>query len=170
MLVVTIAAILLGIGVPALNSMVRANELKSAKSTVLATLSFARGEATARREQIIACSSTNGASCSGSTDWTNGWIIYQDANEDNALTTDDCNPTTDCLLRVQGALSGQVTLNGSGNYLGYTNIGTRVTTGSNSLTLCRDDAEDANDTGRSYGFQITDAGLNRLNDGTATCP
>ena len=170
MIVIAIASVLLTIGVPAMTSMIRGNELKSSRSTVLNTLAYSRGESAARREQVIVCSSIDGLTCSGATDWSNGWIIFRDLNTDNALTIADCDPASECLLRVQDALPDQVAFNSPGTFLGYTDIGTRVVDGLSSFRLCAGDAEAADDSSRSFTFNITDAGLNRISGGTVSCP
>jgi len=112
--VLTILAILLTLAVPSFNELIQSNRLSADASNVLSQLAYARSEATKRRSHIVICGSRDQFNCDPSTgaNWSAGWIIFADSNGDGILAanappcpTDTPTTTSDCVLRVQGALS-----------------------------------------------------------------
>ena len=81
---------------------------------LLSALHITRSEAVKLNSKVTICSSSDGKSCSGSTDWSNGWIVFVYAKDDQAGTEEECATIdTDCLLRVQEAVSDdQLTVTG----------------------------------------------------------
>jgi type IV fimbrial biogenesis protein FimT len=100
MMTVSIAAILLAIGVPSFKYVTSANRASSEINGLLGDLQFARGEAIKEGQTVTICASTNGTSCSGSTSWNTGWIVFSDAPP---LGTIEGN---DAILKVQPQFSG----------------------------------------------------------------
>lgn len=82
MVVVTVAGILLVIGVPALQTWVRDNRLVTETNNLVAHLNLARSEAIKRRKRVAICSSRDAGAavpaCDGGTDWSTGWVVFQD--------------------------------------------------------------------------------------------
>lgn len=82
MLVVTIAGILLGIGIPAMGNLIRSARITGAANDVMAGLHFARSEAIKRRVPVTFCASTdplnNNPVCVASPLLT-GWIAFVDS-------------------------------------------------------------------------------------------
>jgi type IV fimbrial biogenesis protein FimT len=72
---VALAAIILSIGVPGFTSFIQNNRAATHSNDIVTALNLARNEATRRGAPVIVCSSADGASCSGSTDWTTGWVV-----------------------------------------------------------------------------------------------
>jgi type IV fimbrial biogenesis protein FimT len=99
LLVVTaIVAILLGIGVPSYRYISNSYRISSEVNGLLGDLQFARGEAIKEGVTITACVSRDGATCdAGSTTWQEGWIVFQDLNNDQTVDPGDA------VLRVQTA-------------------------------------------------------------------
>ena len=97
---VAIAAILLGVAMPSLRSMIGRNQVAAAVNELSATLQFARAEAVSRNRCISLCSSTTTANvlattptlptCAASKSWASGWIMYIDKScgADPAALTD----------------------------------------------------------------------------------
>ncbi len=79
-LVVTlsIAAILLTIGVPSFQDLMRNNRSAAQVNEFLTALNLARSEAVKRGASVSVCSSTDSATCrtSSVTNWADGWILY----------------------------------------------------------------------------------------------
>lgn len=100
MITVSIAAILLAIGVPGMQDFVRNNRRAAEVNNLVATLQVARSEAVSRNKRVGVCSSTDGANCASSTTWDSGWIAFVD--EDNDGTEDDGEE----ILRVDPAPTG----------------------------------------------------------------
>ncbi|MBK8535774.1 MAG: GspH/FimT family pseudopilin [Candidatus Competibacteraceae bacterium] len=113
---VAIAAILLAIGVPSFQEMMRNNRVAAHTNDLLSSLNLARSEAIKRGVRVSLCKSSDGLSCATTGDWTQGWIVFVDT--DNDATVD----AGENILRVHGALTGGDTLVGStdvSNYISY---------------------------------------------------
>jgi type IV fimbrial biogenesis protein FimT len=102
LLVVTaIAAILLGIGAPSYRYISNSYRISSEVNGLLYDLQFARGEAIKEGVTITACVSRDGATCdAGSITWQEGWIVFQDLNNDQTVDPGDA------VLHVQSAFGG----------------------------------------------------------------
>ncbi|SRR5579859_6863311 len=100
MITISIAAILLAIGVPSFKYVTSANRASSEINGLLGDLQFARGEAIKEGQTVTICASVNGTSCSGSTSWNTGWIVFSDA-----IPLGIVDPN-DAILKVQAPFSG----------------------------------------------------------------
>ena len=123
-----IAAIVLSIGVPSFQTYIQ-NSRMSTDITELATaLQLARNTAVTQRTRVTLCKSSDGATCpvgAGSGDWSQGWLMFTDPNDDGVL---DAGET---VLRVHEALSGD------GTFVGNNNVVNRVTFTAKGLALGR---------------------------------
>ncbi len=99
LMTITVMAILLAIGVPSFKFVTSANRASSEINGLLGDLQFARGEAIKEGQTVTICASANGTSCSGSTSWETGWIVFSDAPP---LGTIEGN---DAILKIQPAFS-----------------------------------------------------------------
>src|SRR5215469_5619127 len=102
LLVVTaIVAVLLGIGVPSYRYITNSYRMSSEVNGLLGDLQFARSEAIKEGQMVTACVSRDGATCDvGSTTWQEGWIVFQDVNNDQTVDPGDT------VLHVQTTFSG----------------------------------------------------------------
>ena len=109
-----IVGILVSVGVPSLKSFMQSNQLVAATNELISAMHVARSEAIKANSRVTICSSDDGATCSGDDDWTDGWIVFIDANGDLAGTGTVCSaPNTDCLLRIHdGFTDDQLTVSG----------------------------------------------------------
>ena len=82
MTAVALLAVLVVIGVPAFNSTISSNEAVAKSNSFLSALKLARTEATKRRQNIIVCASNNQTDCV-SNNWSDGWIVFVDADNDS---------------------------------------------------------------------------------------
>jgi type IV fimbrial biogenesis protein FimT len=81
---------------------------------------MARNEAVKRGSGSVICASDDQATCSDSDDWTTGWIVFSDIDQDGTLEldanldgTEDCE-NDDCVVRTRGNLvKGTVSGNGT---------------------------------------------------------
>lgn len=89
MIAVSVAAILLAIGVPGMQDFVRNNRRAAEVNNVIASLQIARSEAVARNRRVGICASTNMTACAGSTTWENGWIVFVDNDRDGDRDNDE---------------------------------------------------------------------------------
>lgn len=75
MITLAVAAIVLSLGVPGFKSFMQNNRAATHTNDLITALNLSRSEATRRGTPIIVCSSTDGTRCSGSTDWSTGWVV-----------------------------------------------------------------------------------------------
>lgn len=164
-LIVTLAlaAILLTIGVPAFQEMIRNNRAAVHANEFMSALNVARSEAIKRGQRVVLCKSSDGASCATTNLWDQGWIVFVDTDNDAGV---DAGET---IIRVYGALKGDNTLQGStdvADYISYSPDGiARLTSGTalaadTKLTfeLCvsgKKNAIEINQTGRARVDKIT---------------
>ncbi len=101
MITLFIVSILLTVGVPSLRTFMQGNQLIAATNELVSALHVARSEAIKLNTRVSICESSNGTSCSATGDWSNGWIVFVDADGGLDNTGAPCTSlNTDCLLRV----------------------------------------------------------------------
>ena len=79
---IAIASILCAVSLPALGSLMRSGQSRSAHNALVAALNLARGSAVSRQSDVSICPSTDGATCDNAVWWQNGWIVFADPNHD----------------------------------------------------------------------------------------
>lgn len=134
-LIITLAlvAILTMVAVPSFQNSIKNNRAATQSNELLSALSLARNESIKRNVRVTVCSSTNGATCAGSTNWANGWIVFVDSDNngsfnDNGVaplceTGTDNLPSEDCLLRAFPSLKGSPVLTATANFIQYSSSG-----------------------------------------------
>jgi type IV fimbrial biogenesis protein FimT len=144
MLVVTIAGILLGIGIPAMGNLIRSARITGAANDVMAGLQFARSEAIKRRVPVTLCTSANPLAanpvCTASALLT-GWIAFVDDNGDNIADASDGNGVRDVgelLLLQREPLPNTITGRSTANPFRatYLNTGFALNVNQTQLVLC----------------------------------
>lgn len=98
--VIAIVAILMSIGVPSYRSVTTSSRVSTEINSLLGDLQFARSQALKQGQPVTACISVNGSTCSSSTLWQSGWIVFSDPNANGTVDTGET------VWRVQRALSG----------------------------------------------------------------
>ena len=78
----SVLMILAGIGLPSFQEAIRGFRLTSALTAYSADFAFARTGAIGRSRKVVACPSTDGRRCSLDGDWSQGWMVFVDANGD----------------------------------------------------------------------------------------
>jgi len=78
-----IAVILMAIAVPSFNSFIRDSTLRSETNTLSSSISLSRSEAVRRGENVRI------TAVSGSDNWSTGWRIWVDTNNNSAFDDDD---------------------------------------------------------------------------------
>ncbi len=76
---VAIAAIVLGMGVPGFQQLIRANRTVTEVNRLVTALSLARSEAVKRNATVAMCRAS-GSNCSlaPGVNWENGWVVFTD--------------------------------------------------------------------------------------------
>ena len=98
MVVTAIVAILLSIGVPSYRYITNSYRMSSEVNGLLGDLMYARSEALKEGQYVSVCASVDGATCSGTTAWNTGWIVFSNP-------TNGAEPTVG-ILRMQQKFTG----------------------------------------------------------------
>lgn len=114
---VVVIGIVAAIAVPAWMEFVRRNRVATTANRLVAALHYARGKAVQSSNGVSLCASSDGSTCTGATDWSVGWLVYEDAN-------DDGDPDTGEVLRIWDGVADTLTLTGSSSQLTYQPTGT----------------------------------------------
>jgi type IV fimbrial biogenesis protein FimT len=105
MSMLAVVSILVTVGLPLMNVFFESNRMISNTNDLVAGLNIARSEAIKQQMRVTMCQSSNTTACSGTNQWEDGWIVFQDPNG---------NATVDAgerLLRLNaGADGNQVTI------------------------------------------------------------
>jgi type IV fimbrial biogenesis protein FimT len=116
--VLTIAGILLAIGVPGYLSLIQNNKVVSATNKLAASLNLARIEAIKRGLHVGICPANSAlTACGTSSQWTQGWIVFADANNNNSVDS-----STD-LISVTNALPQGSTVTSTSAIITYDSTG-----------------------------------------------
>ena len=138
LITVVIAAILVALAVPAMQSFVQNNRITAQLNELTTALVFTRSEAIKRKQVITICSSSNSTLCGGN--WNEGWIIFRDIDNDGVL---DAGTDEEPPLRAREGLSGGTTLveTSSKTSLRFDQVGSVNTTANFEMRIpgCRGD-------------------------------
>ncbi|MEJ2480482.1 MAG: GspH/FimT family pseudopilin [Acidihalobacter sp.] len=160
MVVVALVAVFALIGIPSYRSITTTNRMATEMNAFVGDLQFARSEAIKRGQFVTICASANGAACLGAntTNWTPGWIVFADANNNDAVNAGES------IIRIQAAMQGGDRLASNvGGAFTFNRNG--FTTSAQTLTL----NGDANSTQRRRCVTISTVGRVSTNTG-ANCP
>lgn len=133
-----IAAILLAVAIPAFDSILQANRFATLSNAFVTNLHMARSEATRRNARVTLCKSSDGASCTNSGYWSQGWIVFHDVNNNAQIDAGEE------ILRIHEPIASSLVLKGNApvaHYVSYAAMGgSRMTSGAfqaGTFTLCR---------------------------------
>ncbi len=87
MVVLALALVLLTIGVPSFNQIIKNNRLIAQTNALSGLLASARSEAITQRAVVTVCGSSDGTACDGQ--WSAGWISFLDVNGNATVNTGD---------------------------------------------------------------------------------
>jgi type IV fimbrial biogenesis protein FimT len=135
-LLISIAVLiaLISIAAPSYRRLVVDTRMTTQTNEFVTSLQFTRSEAVKRNATVTLCKSSDGAACTTSGTWAQGWIIFVD---DGVAGTIDGGDT---ILRVHAALADGSTLVGStavANVVSYGPNGQSIQTG--QFDLCSSD-------------------------------
>jgi len=121
LVVLAIAAIITTTAVPSFQSFIQNNRMSTTVHKFVSSLNLARSEAVKRGERITMCKSSNASTCTNGGDWSQGWIVFVDANDNGQREA-----ANEDLIRAQNGLSGSTTISGQDdveNYVSYAGNG-----------------------------------------------
>ena len=86
-LVITMAivSILLTIGIPSFKYVTTSNRIATELNGLLGDMQYARSVAIKEGLPVTVCASSDGQTCDGTSLWENGWIVFLDSNDDQAV-------------------------------------------------------------------------------------
>ncbi len=155
-IVVAITSLLLGLGMPALSSTLEASRSADARAALLASLVTASNHSAISGVRAVLCPSTDGLSCADDPDWSQGWLVFLDANASREIEGGEA------VLKAQAALAGKVRLRSTAGRTRIVFQGNGGNAGSNvTFTLC-----DGRGADKARALIMSNTG--GLRDGTAT--
>ena len=81
MVTMAVASIIISFGVPGFQNYIQSSRSVTHTNDLVTALNLGRSEATRRGSPIDLCASTDAATCSGSNDWSTGWIARTPAGD-----------------------------------------------------------------------------------------
>lgn len=100
LVVIAIVAIVSVLAGPDLSALIKSNRIAGTVNAVNADITFAKSEAIKRGAAVTLCASSDQASCSASSNLANGWIVFSDPNENQAVDEGEA------VIKVQDKLKG----------------------------------------------------------------
>jgi len=155
MVTVAVLGIIAAVAAPAMIAFVNANRLNGTTGEMTASLQLARSEAIRRSAPVTVCSSANGTTCSGSTDWDR-WIV---------IGQDNVSGTTD-VIRDQVS-AGEMQLSGPSAGIRFSPSG--LVNAEESLTVCMPTNKPAENQ-RVLRVLAGGSVITTANDGGGSCP
>lgn len=148
LITIVVISILLATAVPSFMQAIKNNRVTGQANSFVVSTQMARNEAVKRGAGTTICAANADMdACSGSNDWSTGWIIFSDLNRDGAINTNTgtatsgttCLETEDCLL---GTIDGpeKITLTAGNSDIRFLPTG-QTANGPVTFTLKADDCE-----------------------------
>jgi type IV fimbrial biogenesis protein FimT len=131
-------------------------------------LALARSEAITRNTTINVCPANTTMSDCAASSWSNGWIVFEDNNEDATGATgsiDSGDTTADVILQVFMPSSDTV-VTGSSDLLGYSSRGFGDSATTQTFKFCPRN----NDSSRARSIEVLVTGSTRLVSTGLACP
>lgn len=161
MVTLSVAAILLTVAVPNFIMFTQNGRLASQSNELVTILNYARSEAVKGGQRVTVCSRATDTSCSGATNWDNGFLVFVDPNGSGTVDVGEVP------LQVRPAMDGNNTLRSGQARITFQANG--FSTGFNdTFRLC-----DERGTASARAIVISPQGRTRTNSLAAeggTCP
>lgn len=168
----SIAVILLTIGVPSFTNMMAANTASSFANDLLVDINYARSEAITRGTRVVVCKGTATAAGSGCAagNWEGGWKVFEDCNDNQVINDATCPDRNgdgaadnESVLRVHAALSDGWTLRGNANVANRITFRPDGRTGNNgTLVACQGGVLNVGNQTRSSAVVVLGTGRARV--------
>ena len=89
MITISVVAILVSLGVPAFQDYALKQAMSAAVNALHSDLLLARSQAIHQDMRVLACPGDRDSGCAGSSEWSNGWIVFGDFNDDQTYQQDE---------------------------------------------------------------------------------
>lgn len=137
LIVLAVAAVIMGVAVPSMAGMIRSSRLTAAHNEFLSSLYLLRSEAAKRNRTMKMCRTASvvppQCATGSAGGWDQGWAIWADADNDDRIGT------SEVLVSVRQALGRGVRLSGNGtlaNRIAYRSTGAPAGFNNGTFTLC----------------------------------
>jgi len=109
LITIVVVSVLLATAIPSFMQFVKNNRVTGQANSFVVSTQMARNEAVKRGAGTTLCAAnTDLDGCSGSNDWSTGWIVFSDLNRDGVINTatgtattgSTCLETEDCLINT----------------------------------------------------------------------
>ena len=151
MVTLAVAAILATIAIPSFWNLIQSNRATTEANELVSALHLARSEAIKRGTRVSLCPSSNQTTCTGGTNWSQGWIVFLDtaANDGSAAVVGE-------VIRAWNRLSGNNNLTGPST-VRYRGPGDVISAGDffHQLTGCTGDQRRAINIAASGRISVT---------------
>lgn len=144
LMAVAVMAILATVAIPASSALLASHRLTAEANAFLAALHLARSEAIKRNRRVVICTSASGDDCESASSWDQGWLVFEDANNNAGVDEGEA------ILRRGQALKAGLAMKGNAPvsaYVSYTPLGlTKKISGAfqaGTITLCEPAGGDA---------------------------
>ncbi len=132
LMTMVIAAVLLGIGVPGLQTFIKNNRVLSTTNNLMTALKTARSEAMTQRVNVVVCSTDDFVNCGGDA----SYMAFTDADSSGAVNGTDTIVYTDILDNGEQSID-YIECDTCGDEIIFSSRGTAI--GNNgTLTVCDD--------------------------------
>ena len=84
LMTLAILAILTACAAPAFGNLISSTGARASRSNLIAALNTARILAASKTAHVVVCPSADGRYCGHTTEWQHGWLIFIDADRDDA--------------------------------------------------------------------------------------
>lgn len=116
MVTLSVLAILMVVAIPSFQSMIASSSLSTASNDLLTTFAQARSNAIRRGARVTVCKSADGAQCTTTGNWEQGWIMFNDDDHSTASATVDTGET---ITFAAPALTNGLVIKGNLDYVSY---------------------------------------------------
>jgi len=124
-----VAATIIGIGVPSFGALMARTRQHVELNALFHAIHLARKESITKRRVVSLCPSPDGQQCRPDRDWTDGWILFVNADRDSPPHVDQGEPILD-----RHTLSPTIRL--TANRRGFTLRGTQLRATNGTLVAC----------------------------------
>lgn len=164
LIVVAILGSLIALAIPSFQDTIEAANTNSQIKVMLTTMNLARSEAIKRGDNVHICATNDGADCDED-DWSEGWMVFHDANSDADGTAGSVD-VGDTIVRVFDTLGAGSTMTSTIDLLSYNSLGFSATGGVQTFLLC----PGSNNANNARSIEVGPTGRGRrIEDGLA-CP
>jgi len=134
----TVLAVLAGIAVPSMASLLEASRLRTLSNDLLDHLRLTRSEAIRRGQRVVMCVATSESACSSGGGWHQGWLVFVDTNNNGWLDAGEVVVRYRQQAPAGWAMTGNTPV---ARYVSYDPLGaTRMVHGAfqaGTLTICK---------------------------------